>query len=285
MRVALLQISLNGGSQSANLQHVLGAIDRAAGATPPPDVLVLPGACDTGGEDATGSLSARVAEGRQALAGKPPVAPNDPPVAPNQGTTPAQRACFLESVASKACEWGVFVAIGIHTQEQDAVLPTAVLIDPDGDVVVSAIAASDAAAGRDDRQELIRTASASDRPQAAQARKPASGWITVREPESGRSPMWADMPTDILVALPTGPGVGVDSLRAVWVRRDDDTAAKNAQRYIAIVRAAIPGAAGKKGSARSADRGGSVLLDARGSVLCRASAADEDIVFAEVFPR
>ena len=52
MKVALLQIRLEPKSPAANLQRLNEAIERAARVDPAPDLLVLPGACDTGGGQA-----------------------------------------------------------------------------------------------------------------------------------------------------------------------------------------------------------------------------------------
>ena len=113
MRVALAQIQLNGLSAAANLQHILAAIDRAADAVPGPDIIVLPGGCDTAGRRPDPSSTAR-------------------------------DACFREAVACKAREWGIFVAVGLHLRENGESKPAAVLFDPDGDIVACS---SDAASG------------------------------------------------------------------------------------------------------------------------------------------
>ena len=49
MKAALLQVRLAPRSLARNVQAILSAIDRAGHVDPPPDLLVLPGACDSGG--------------------------------------------------------------------------------------------------------------------------------------------------------------------------------------------------------------------------------------------
>jgi len=109
MKVALLQIRLDARSPASNLQCVLRAIDRAAGATPAPDLLILPGACDTGGPAA--ALPIAVLES------------------------------FKEALGYKAREWGLFIAAGLCVWDDDgAPTPASVMFDPDGDVVASSVA-------------------------------------------------------------------------------------------------------------------------------------------------
>jgi len=105
MRVALLQLALNRKSRAATIQSLLAGIRLAAEAAPAPDLLVLPGACDTGG----------AATGR------------DPGEAPRQSVK--------ETIAAQAREWGVFIAAGLHKRAVGGLRPWAVLFDPDGDVV------------------------------------------------------------------------------------------------------------------------------------------------------
>jgi hypothetical protein len=105
MRVALLQTRLDGRSRSANIQGLIAAITTAADATPAPDLLVLPGLCDTGGEAA------------------------------GPGLTEAKVQTIGETIALKAREWGVYIAAGLHIRHQDEWVPAAVLFDPDADRV------------------------------------------------------------------------------------------------------------------------------------------------------
>jgi hypothetical protein len=105
MKVILLQVRLDSRSQAANLQRLGAAMDRAAKTELAPDLLVLPGACDTGGVTST-------RRGHEAgLVG------------------------VRETIAFKAREWGVYVAAGLHEPRGDARAPVAVLFDPDGDIV------------------------------------------------------------------------------------------------------------------------------------------------------
>lgn len=108
MRVALLQIRFDPKSRSANLQAVLAAIGQAAGAEPAPDLLILPGACDTAG------------------------------VAGADGATLASRSGFCEALAAQAREWGVFIAAGMGAANADEGGAQALLFDPDGDVLARA---------------------------------------------------------------------------------------------------------------------------------------------------
>lgn len=105
MRVALLQIRLNPKSRAANLQALSEVIEEAARADPAPDLLVLPGACDTGG----------------AVSGR--------------GWSDASLEGAREYLAWKARDWGVFIAAGLHVRHGEKWEPCAVLFDPDGDAV------------------------------------------------------------------------------------------------------------------------------------------------------
>jgi len=105
MRVALLQIRLDPKSRAANMQGLSKVIDEAANASVAPDLLVLPGACDTGG----------------AVSGR--------------GWSDASIEGVKEYLAWKARDWGVFIAAGLHVRHGDTWEPCAVLFDPDGDIV------------------------------------------------------------------------------------------------------------------------------------------------------
>ncbi len=106
MRVALLQIRLNVKSAAANLQALNSAVDEAAQGDPAPDLLVLPGACDTCGA-----------------------------VRSPRGMGSANLEGAKENIAFKARDWGVFVAAGLHFPFDDRRGLCAVLFDPDGDIV------------------------------------------------------------------------------------------------------------------------------------------------------
>ncbi|UCC30391.1 MAG: hypothetical protein JSU86_19595 [Phycisphaerales bacterium] len=105
MKVALLQIRLDPKSRAGNLQALSKVIEEAARADPAPDLLVLPGACDTGG----------------AVSGR--------------GWSNASLEGATEYLAWKARDWGVFIAAGSHVRHGDTREPCAVLFDPDGDAV------------------------------------------------------------------------------------------------------------------------------------------------------
>lgn len=106
MRIALLQIRLDARSRAANLQALHRAIDAAASVPDAPDLVVLPGACDTGG------------------------------AASSRGCNRSTLEVVGESLAWQARQWGVFIAAGLHVKRDDAWEPCAVLFDPDGDIVV-----------------------------------------------------------------------------------------------------------------------------------------------------
>jgi predicted amidohydrolase len=117
MRIALLQIPLDAQSRANNTQSVLRNIDRVAQAAPAPDLLILPGACDTGGVRRPQSHRSRTIE------------------------------CFREGLAYKARDWGIYIAAGMHRIDgEDALTPVSVLFDPDGDVVAQTTARADALA-------------------------------------------------------------------------------------------------------------------------------------------
>ena len=115
MRVALLQLRFQGRSRAANLQAVLAGIKEAAEAEPPPDLLVLPGACDAGGVAGAGRAST------------------------------ASRSIFCAALAAEAREWGVFIAAGMGEVAEDGGGPPALLFDPDGDVLAQVTLSASAA--------------------------------------------------------------------------------------------------------------------------------------------
>lgn len=107
MRVALLQIRLSPESVARNVQAIVGAIDRAANTDPAPDLLVLPGALDTGGSVCTTDHTAAVLDGTRS------------------------------AIVAKAREWGVFIAAGLGVIRDGDLHSSAVLLDPDGDVLMN----------------------------------------------------------------------------------------------------------------------------------------------------
>lgn len=116
MRVALLQIRLEPKSPAGNIQRLNAAIERAARADPAPDLLVVPGACDTGGATST------------------------------RRWHDASLECAKENIAWKAREWGIFIAAGLHLRRGDTLQRCALLFDPDGDVVARSVAPAEAEA-------------------------------------------------------------------------------------------------------------------------------------------
>ncbi len=105
MRAALLQLALDPTSRAANIQGLTAGIHRAANTAPAPDLLVLPGACDTGG------------------------------VFPGPRLSDACLQSVREMIAWQARDWGVYIAAGLHHRCGSAFVPCAVLFDPDGDLV------------------------------------------------------------------------------------------------------------------------------------------------------
>jgi predicted amidohydrolase len=112
MRVALLQVQLDPKSGATNVQRINAAIDRAAGADPPPDLLVLPGGCDTGG------------------------------AAPGRAWPAAALESVKANIALKAREWGLYVAAGSHVVRDESLLPCALLFDADGDLAMGSVGAA-----------------------------------------------------------------------------------------------------------------------------------------------
>jgi len=107
MRIALLQTRLDPTSHAANTQQLAQAIDRAASIAPAPDLLVLPGGCDTGG------------------------------MSPGRGHSYFHVAGVRETLAWKAREWGLFVAAGLHKRQNGGWATITALFDPDGDIAAS----------------------------------------------------------------------------------------------------------------------------------------------------
>jgi predicted amidohydrolase len=105
MRVALVQLAQDPKGRASNLQAISAAIDRTARENPAPDMIVLPGACDTGGARASSIV------------------------------TEACLQSVAETIAWKAREWGVFIAAGLHVHSGETFVPCAVVFDADGDIV------------------------------------------------------------------------------------------------------------------------------------------------------
>jgi len=117
MRIALVQLAMAGKSRAADIQHLGRTMDRVLRTAPATDLVVLPGACDTGG----GAVRDRHDEG--AL------------------------AALHETFAFHARDWGVHIAVGLHARHGEKILPCAVLFDADGDVVARCLAGSFGAEG------------------------------------------------------------------------------------------------------------------------------------------
>lgn len=125
MKVALLQIRLDPASRAANTQRLVRAIDDAARTAPAPDLLVLPGGCDTGG-----SIAIRRSD--------------------HVGI-----ASVRETLAWKTREWGLFVAAGLHAHRGDRWVSCAVLFDPDGDIVAMSAPSCDGKDRSDDQSIAV----------------------------------------------------------------------------------------------------------------------------------
>lgn len=108
MKIALLQTGLDAKSRAANIQGLIAAIHRAVETSPAPDLLVLPGACDTGGAAAAASSSRATCQSVRGM------------------------------IALKAREWGVYIAAGLHVRHGQSWVPSTFLFDPDGDDVAVA---------------------------------------------------------------------------------------------------------------------------------------------------
>ena len=79
-----MQLRFAPQSRAANAQRLIAAIERASEADPAPDLIVLPGACDTGGVRLGSDWNEATLQG------------------------------IAETLAWKAREWGVFIAAGLH---------------------------------------------------------------------------------------------------------------------------------------------------------------------------
>lgn len=127
MRVALLQLGLDSQGRGANLQNLVAGIHRAASTTPAPDLLVLPGSCDTGGAVPKGRLRE------------------------------ASLQSVRETIAWEARDWGVYIAVGLHRLRDDTLVPWAALFDPDGDLAAQDPAHAENTSGAS-RIEMWQTA-------------------------------------------------------------------------------------------------------------------------------
>lgn len=105
MRVALVQAVLDPKSPSRNIQGLSAIVREAAGTRPAPDLIVLPGKCDTGG------TSIKPASHRATVRG------------------------VREAISFEARYWGVYIAAGLHRLRGDGWIAASALFDPDGDVV------------------------------------------------------------------------------------------------------------------------------------------------------
>jgi predicted amidohydrolase len=103
VRIALIQPRFIQESASSNLQQLIAGIHEAATCKPAPDLLILPGNCDTGGS----------------LEG-----PENPKYRPN----------VTECLSWEARDWGVYIAAGMTKADQHGASGT-LLWDPDGDVM------------------------------------------------------------------------------------------------------------------------------------------------------
>lgn len=107
MRIAQIQMPIESASRSTNLANALKRIDEAAELTPSPDIICLPGCADYGW-------------------------PRSEPVLPAD-------ACggpFIESLALKARDLGVFLMVGHVDADFRASYIGCSLIDSDGDAVL-----------------------------------------------------------------------------------------------------------------------------------------------------
>lgn len=102
MRIALVQVRIEGSGRSANLSRVLDRLIYVAKMVPAPDLVMLPANCDGLTHD---------------------------------GVNPAMIQGFSESLAALAREWGLFVAGAFLQDVHGECFQQARLYDPDGDVM------------------------------------------------------------------------------------------------------------------------------------------------------
>lgn len=100
MRIALVQLDLDYTNRSATVQGLGAAVGRAADTSPAPVLVILPGGCD-----------AECTANRAVL------------------------ESVKEAISHQAREWGVYVAVGLHTFRDESPEPCALLFDTDGDIV------------------------------------------------------------------------------------------------------------------------------------------------------
>lgn len=86
---------------------MLEDIHAAAGLRPAPDLIVLPGRCDCGGGQ------------------------------PNAEWREPHARAFEEAICFEARDWGVFISLGIHYFRAGRAIEATVLIDADGDQILS----------------------------------------------------------------------------------------------------------------------------------------------------
>jgi predicted amidohydrolase len=147
VRVALVQLEPGGKGGAANLQSLMTAIDKASSGDPEPDLLVLPSGCDFGGHRVTSGVAGRF-------------------------------STFSETVAWKARDWGLYIAVGLHTQGTPKSRPSTFLYDPDGDVALCTCR------GRGDTMPETNHA-------AAWLASPV-GWIGILDPGAASLALWED---------------------------------------------------------------------------------------------
>ena len=108
MRVCLIPMQVQPGKRSANLGRALECMERVGAEEPAPDLMVFPEGLDWG----------------------LPPAELDPAIVEPRGGP------FVESLAQRARELGIYLAAGLTELEDECLFSCAVLIDPDADVIL-----------------------------------------------------------------------------------------------------------------------------------------------------
>jgi predicted amidohydrolase len=103
----MVQMDVAAMQRSANLSHVLRRLHAAAGQEPAPELVLLPGACDAGSLNVAAEL-----------------------------LTEELSSVFVETIAERAQESGVYVAAGTLERDRTGIFHTVVLLDTDGDVLL-----------------------------------------------------------------------------------------------------------------------------------------------------
>jgi len=103
MRIALVQMQIDMSQRQANLARALAWMERAARLEPPPDVICLPECCDFGWLSQSGPDEAEPFGGG-----------------------------FVETLAGKACQLGVYLVVGFTDRDGDRVYNAAAMFDPQG---------------------------------------------------------------------------------------------------------------------------------------------------------